>query len=364
MGWRRDEVWLDTDVLWFREQPPKPFAGLALAMPAFATRARTHLFMPSRRGSRPHGSGGSVAGGASAPARHPHGACGGARPRVGHDAPDRRVRQGGGGRDAGPLQADPPSLTLRLDGTRLEVPGRRSRAKRASSASTPAARNPRERLSSARVEWDRATSVGLPYSGRLVDGTQLPVEGADWVTWNPVTDSTPNLPSRLYGHERTIRTILSVIRGVPHRTCGRAARRRRRHQLARRREHGPARLPSERARRGRVLPAARPAPERSEGDRPDRPRPLAGSPRPLRRRGGTGRLRRLLDRAPGPSGVVVPYPNHEDHMHVRFPASRLTGRPPDRDTGALGNPPLDRRGPARYERPAALLHDHVMPHVP
>ena len=25
----------------------------------------------------------------------------------------------------------------------------------------------------------------------------------------------------------------------------------------------------------------------------------------------------------GPDGVVVPYPNHENHMHVRFPASRL-----------------------------------------
>jgi murein endopeptidase len=24
----------------------------------------------------------------------------------------------------------------------------------------------------------------------------------------------------------------------------------------------------------------------------------------------------------GPSGVVVPYPNHENHMHVRFPPPR------------------------------------------
>jgi murein endopeptidase len=24
----------------------------------------------------------------------------------------------------------------------------------------------------------------------------------------------------------------------------------------------------------------------------------------------------------GPGGVVVPYPNHENHMHVRFPAPR------------------------------------------
>ena len=50
-------------------------------------------------------------------------------------------------------------------------------------------------------------------AGRLVDGTQLPLEGPNWVTWNPVTDSSPNLPGRLYGHERTIRAILSVLSG-------------------------------------------------------------------------------------------------------------------------------------------------------
>ena len=31
----------------------------------------------------------------------------------------------------------------------------------------------------------------------------------------------------------------------------------------------------------------------------------------------------------GPSGVVIPYPNHENHMHVRFPPPglRRSGRP-------------------------------------
>ena len=56
-----------------------------------------------------------------------------------------------------------------------------------------------------------ATSVGLPYAGHLAEGTQLPVEGHDWVTWNPITDSVPNLSGRLYGNERTIRTIVSVV---------------------------------------------------------------------------------------------------------------------------------------------------------
>ena len=30
------------------------------------------------------------------------------------------------------------------------------------------------------------------------------------MTWNPITDSAPNLPNRLYGNEHTIRAILSV----------------------------------------------------------------------------------------------------------------------------------------------------------
>ena len=109
-------------------------------------------------------------------------------------------------------------------------------------------------------------------------------------------------------------------RRLPQRTLGRSAGGRGRYQLPQRREDGRARLPSERARRGRLLPATRPAPERSST---------------------TGQIDRslaqdLLDRfvasgvqtvfvgystgLHGPSGIVVPYPNHENHMHLRFPA--------------------------------------------
>jgi len=62
------------------------------------------------------------------------------------------------------------------------------------------------------IAWHHARSLGLPYGGSLVDGTQLPIKGTDWVTWNPITDSRPNLTHRLYGNEHTIRTIVSVTR--------------------------------------------------------------------------------------------------------------------------------------------------------
>src|SRR5262249_15797399 len=60
------------------------------------------------------------------------------------------------------------------------------------------------------IDWHHAVSLGLPYDGSLIDGTQLPVEGPDWGTWDPVTESPPHAPRRLYGNERTIRAIVAV----------------------------------------------------------------------------------------------------------------------------------------------------------
>src|SRR5262249_56345607 len=37
------------------------------------------------------------------------------------------------------------------------------------------------------IDWHHAVSLGLPYDGSLIDGTQLPVEGPDSVPWDPVT---------------------------------------------------------------------------------------------------------------------------------------------------------------------------------
>ena len=170
-----------------------------------------------------------------------------------------------------------------------------------------------------KVEWHHATSVGLPYSGRLVDGTQLPVEGPDWVTWNPVTDSVPNLPHRLYGNERTIRTIISVIGAyrsahadAPRVVVGDISFR----DGGRMDEHVSHQ-------NGLDVDVYYPRLDRHLSA------PIA-----------TGQIdhdlaQDLLDRfvaagvqtvfvgystgLRGPSGVVVPYPNHENHMHVRFP---------------------------------------------
>jgi len=314
MGWRRDEVWFDTEVLWFREQPRKPFAALALEIPAFPP-----PFMP-------------VATGLEASRRRRLEAQAARKRRLAtRTVPAMALvigstsmlsfsalRHSPGGESRGPLQEDPPSLTHRFELPGLEVPQVPGPRKVASSRK-PEVRKLARVAEPAKVDWRRATSIGLPFSGSLVDGTQLPVEGPDWVTWNPNTDSVPNLRHRLFGNERTIRAILSVTGAY------RAA-----HADAPRVVVGDISL-----RDGGGMDQHVSHQNGLDVDvyYPRLDRHLSA---PI----ATGQIDRnlaqdLLDRfvaagaqtvfvgystgLRGPGGVVVPYPNHENHMHVRFP---------------------------------------------
>ncbi len=309
MGWNRDEVWFDADVLWFRERR-KTFAELMLAVPAL-----------------------SMAGAASIPIAT--GLEASRRRRLEKESARRRrlatrtvpavalvlgsasmlsvaaYRQGGG-IGTGPLQEDPPSLPFRLDFARLTSPAALLSSEAASS------KQAQTTLSSAKVEWHRATSIGLPYSGRLVDGTQLPVEGPDWVTWDPATDSVPNLPYRLYGNEHTIQRIISVI------TAYRAAN-----------PEAPRVVVGDISFKG----GGRMDEHVSHQNGLDVDVYYPRGDRHLSAPVATSQIDRalaqdLLDRfvaagaemvfvgfstgLRGPGGVVQPYPNHENHMHVRF----------------------------------------------
>ena len=123
MAWLRDEVWFDTDVLWFREQPRKPFVPLALES-AFATPALDpSLATPISNGLEE--------------SRRRRLAAQSARKRrlatrtmpamalvIGSATmlPIAAFRQSSGGQDSAALQEDPPSLTFRLGPARLELP--------------------------------------------------------------------------------------------------------------------------------------------------------------------------------------------------------------------------------------------------
>ena len=270
MAWLRDEVWFETDVLWFREQPRRPFVPQALES-AFAVDAFDASLL------------GPVANGLEASRRRRLAAKSARRRRhatrtmpavalvLGSATmlPIAAIRHSSGG-GSGPLQEDPPSLSFRLDVGRLgvsEPPFLRDGAPRKVVVPTP---KPTRASELASVRWHRATSVGLPYGGHLVNGTQLPVHGPDWVTWDP--SRTASRTSRT-GSMATSTRLNDHLRlpGVPFRQPDCAAPRRRRHQLSERRHDGRARLTPERARRRHLLPAARQAPERADRHEPDRP---------------------------------------------------------------------------------------------
>jgi murein endopeptidase len=306
MGWRIGETWLDADVLWFREQPTVATAGAADAWElAHFGPAETGLDASRRR---------RLAAQATRRRRLVTRTVPALAFVVGSAAtlPVAAFRHRSGGEDAAAFLEDPPSLTFGLDDFGFQLPALSPKRKTSRKPDT-------EATAPVRVKWHHATSVGLQYAGRLIGGTQLPQEGPNWVTWNPATDSSPNLPGRLYGHERTIRAILSVLAGF------RAA-----HPDAARVvvgdisfRHGGRMDEHVSHQNGLDVDIYYP--------RLDRRETAPTSPGQIDRRLAQDLLDRFVaDGAKivfvgystglrGESGVVVPYPNHENHMHVRFP---------------------------------------------
>lgn len=291
MGWRREELWIDLDVLWFDEAAAPAVAGFDLPpLPRFgpvglaASRQRREAWRRRRRTR--------VTALMLLPAVM---------------VPPALLRSGGAG--ATVLLDDPPSLTLRLDNRSQTVP------KQARKAAVPARSDVR-----AEIEWRNATSVGRWWSGSLIAGTQLPIEGPDWVTWNPVTDSVPNAPRRLYGNERTIRTVISVVEDY------RAANPR-----APRVVVGDISFEG-----GGPMDAHLSHQSGLDVDiyypRLDGALRAPQSPAAVDRRLAQDLLDGFIAAGAkmvfvgyhtglsGPERVVVPYPNHENHMHVRLPA--------------------------------------------
>jgi len=59
----------------------------------------------------------------------------------------------------------------------------------------------------------RSYALGKPWEGRLANGVQLPREGVDHFTWDPVVKRSPNRGWRLWGTDRLVRTVLTVLDG-------------------------------------------------------------------------------------------------------------------------------------------------------
>jgi len=300
MGWRRGESWFDTEWSWLQEPASGGAAALELNAPAYfdlnpaalvevipnglAESRRRRAELRRRRDARKTRAAALVIGPAVVMAV--------AAPRL-----------GGTSRASEPLAQDPPSEVRATD--RAGLGDTRQRERERKPAYQP-------------VHWHRAASHGLPYAGSLHGGTQLPVEGSDWVTWNPVADRVPNRPYRLYGNELTIRKLLAVA--AAYRAANPDAPRVLVGDISFR-QGGP--MEQHRSHQN-GLDVDVYYPRRSRGRRP--PSTSGQIDRKLaqdlvERFVAAGAEKVFVGYATGlrgPSGVVVAYPNHENHMHVRF----------------------------------------------
>jgi murein endopeptidase len=304
MSWRRGELWLDGDLIWFRE--PAAVTAVAGFAPAIAGSAAPPGLVASRLRR--------------------------AEWRRRRNA--RRIlltllalspallfplvppRYAGGG--AEPVAEDVSALQPTVAAAAAVTPAAVQAIARAMRDTAPASAQAADPAPA--IDWNRATSVGVPYGGSLVAGTQLPVEAPNWVTWNPLTDSVPNAPKRLYGNERTIRAIVAVT--AAYRAAHPAAPRVVIGDISR--EHGGPMLDAHVSHQnGLDVDVYYP---RLDGLLRE-PRTPDSIDRRL--------AQELVDRfvaagaqiifvghstgLRGPAGVVVPYANHDNHMHVRFP---------------------------------------------
>jgi murein endopeptidase len=72
-----------------------------------------------------------------------------------------------------------------------------------------AADQPRERP---RIEWRQSEALGLPEAGRLERGVKLPFGGRNYFTWDPIQRESPNRGWRRWGTDRLVRTTLRAVR--------------------------------------------------------------------------------------------------------------------------------------------------------
>jgi murein endopeptidase len=63
-----------------------------------------------------------------------------------------------------------------------------------------------------RIRWRRSVAVGDPAAGRLVRGVRLPSSGEHFFTWDPVKRRSPNRHWRRWGTDRLVRLLLRVAR--------------------------------------------------------------------------------------------------------------------------------------------------------
>jgi len=62
------------------------------------------------------------------------------------------------------------------------------------------------------VRYRDSRALGLPHAGRLVRGTQLPERGPHFETWDPIFKEIPNREWRRWGTDALVRMVMRVQR--------------------------------------------------------------------------------------------------------------------------------------------------------
>jgi hypothetical protein len=323
-GWRDTDVWLDpSEMRWFGERAQKTPAGPlvplvagvdwgAVALPAPGLRIQPQLDLARVRGGRR----------AHAPSRARRLATRLFPTVTGIVAVGAAVPMLLASRAADPVVA-PAAQPAPVQVVRIPTPF--PQAQEVEPSAPPAAElaveavAPEAKPAAPAITWRESQAIGVPHIGRLVDGVRLPREGPGWVTWDPVLDRVPNRANRLFGTDTLVRFVLDVIEGY------RAA-----HPKA------PALLIGDLSFRGGGEIDEHVSHENGRDVDVYYPR-LDGRLRPPASVDQIDvRLAQdLVDRfvaagaqiifvgssvpVDGPSGVVVSYPNHNNHMHVRIP---------------------------------------------
>jgi len=170
------------------------------------------------------------------------------------------------------------------------------------------------------IEWRDSRALGTPSAGRLVRGVRFPGAGSRFFTWDPLLHRRPDRPGRRWGTDILVRKVLHVVSGytASHPSAPRLGI----GDLSRRfgGPFGPRHASHQNGldvdvyyprRDGRERPphVAAQIEHRLAQDLVDRF--VAAGARMVFVGYATG--------LHGPAGVVIPYPGHEYHMHVRFP---------------------------------------------
>ncbi|MEW6582663.1 MAG: penicillin-insensitive murein endopeptidase [Actinomycetota bacterium] len=166
------------------------------------------------------------------------------------------------------------------------------------------------------IAWHASVAHGTPNAGWLEGGVRLPIEGVGFYTYNPITGRPPGGADRRFGTEALVRQLLALGRwweatypDAPRLGIGDLSRP----------EGGPFRDAHASHQNGLDVDIRLPRRDGVEG--PSNPGNY-----------DRARTQAIVDRAfaqgaslvlVGPhldiTGPVTPWPNHDDHLHIRFP---------------------------------------------